>query len=48
MYNSEGKNKAKGQKFYCFKKILYKLYFSGWFVLEKQMQVGHTAEQVSV
>ena len=47
MYNSEGKNKAEGQKFYCFKKILYKFYFSGWFVLEKRMQVGHTAEQVS-
>ena len=42
------KNTAKGQKFYCFKKILYKFYFSGWFVMEKRMQVGHTVEQVSV
>ena len=48
MYNSEGKNMAEGQKFYSFKKILYKFYFSGWFVLEKRMQVGHTVEQVSV
>ena len=40
MYKSEEKNKAEGQKFYCFKKILYNFYFSGWFVLEKKNSSG--------
>ena len=40
MYNSEGKNKAESHKFYCFKKILYNLYFSGWFVLENKNASG--------
>ena len=39
-YNSEGNNKAERQKFYCFKKILYNSYFSGWFVLEEKNASG--------